>query len=76
MIMKVKKLYAVKIFPMHMVLETEDGILKMFQTTPIRHIQEKDLMPLPYFRPIGKCEEETSEYMYKVYGLTKLPVSE
>lgn len=69
--MKVKRLYTAKIFPMHMVAETEEGILKMFQTTPIRHLKESDLMPLPYFQPIGKCGEEAPEYMYKMHGLTK-----
>ena len=69
--MKVKKLYTAQKFPRYMVIETLTGEMKMFLITPVRKIEESDLIPLPNFKPVGRNGEEAQEYMYKMYGLTK-----
>lgn len=69
--MKIRKLFNSRIYPYHMVLETTGGAYMKFLITPARVIGENDLTPLPYYRAVGRNEEEAPEYLYKMYGLEK-----
>lgn len=69
--MKIKMLYETPGMAMHMVVKTEDGRLMKFFITPARHIEEKDLSPIPFYRPQGRNAREAAPYMYSMYGFEK-----
>lgn len=69
--MKIKKLYATEKYPNVYVLETLEGEFYKFFITPYRKVTEKDLHPVPFYRPIGNMGIEARDYNYKLYGLEK-----
>lgn len=69
--MKIKKLYATEKYPNVYVLEDLNGDFYKFFISPFRNVTEKDLRPVPFYRPIGNMGTEARPYIYKLYGLEK-----
>lgn len=71
--MKVKKLFDTSSrFPNNCVIEDVNGEFKTFTLCPSRKVTEKELKPLPGFKPVGNVGKEAPEYFYKMYGLEKI----
>lgn len=69
--MKIRKLFNANRYPYHMVVELIDGSFAKFYICPFRDIQEKDLIPAPFWMPVGNNSEEADPYMYRFYGFEK-----
>ena len=69
--MKIKNLWSIKAFPLHYILEKENGELHMFYSTPFREVTEKDLTPYKGYHPSLIPGGVAPDYMLNPYGLTK-----
>ncbi len=69
--MKIKNLWNVKVFPLHYVVEKENGELYMFFITPFRKIEEKDLVSYKGHHPSLIAGGVAPSYMLTLYGLAK-----
>ncbi|MEW6457610.1 MAG: hypothetical protein AB1441_00850 [Bacillota bacterium] len=57
--------------PWSIIVERVDGSLAMFYLTPIRGIQENDLMSYKGYHP-RKCKgQPLPDYLYRFYGLAR-----
>lgn len=70
--MKVKKLFQANSLPQYFVIETLNGDYMKFLSVPFRIIEEKELMPVPYYQAKGENAVEASPNMYLFYGLEKI----
>lgn len=68
--MKIKKAYWALTLCNRHVLETLDGKYMSFPMT-YKHVTERDLTPVPAWKPVGKATEELPTYMLPIYGLEK-----
>jgi hypothetical protein len=69
--LKINGAWYLDTFPMHTVLEKENGELAKFFINPFRELQETDLTTYKGYHP-RKCKgQPLPDYLYHFYGLEK-----
>lgn len=69
--MKVTGAWYLDVLPMHIVLELENGELKMAPITPLEPIKPERMTAYKGYHPRKCSGHPLPEYLYKFYGLEK-----